>query len=79
MLSSNPFGRGIFTALATGVGVPVAVAVGVWLLMYVRAQRKAAGQPLLLDDERFQQLIDLLESLGEAQKKSSATRSSRSK
>jgi hypothetical protein len=41
--------------------------------MYVRAQRKAAGQPLLLDDERFQQLIDLLQSLGE-QKKSSRSK-----
>lgn len=73
-LISIPWGA-IITALTTGVSLPVIIAVAIWLIYLIRAKRKEAGQPLLLDDETLEKLVDLLRNVAEQEQTKPKTRS----
>lgn len=78
-LISIPWGS-IITALATGISLPVIIAVVIWAIYYIRAKRKEAGKPLLLDDESLAKLVELLRNVAEQeQPKARTTRSRRTK
>ena len=78
-LFSIPWGS-IITALATGVSLPVIIAVVIWLIYFIRAKRKEQGKPLLLDDETLAKLVELLRNVAEQEKpKARATRTRRTK
>lgn len=57
--------KAIFTLLTAGFSVPAVLGLVIWLLAVVRAGRKRADQPLLLDDETFQKLLETLQRLAD--------------
>ena len=59
----------VLTLVAAGFSVPAAIALVMWGISYVRARRRAAGKPLLLDQETFDELISLLRQLSSDQAK----------
>jgi len=71
--------KAILTLVTAGFSIPTAIGLVVWLLAYIRARRKAADKPLLLDDGTFQRLLDALEQFqASAEPKKTATRRKRS-
>lgn len=83
-LISIPWGT-IITVMTTGISLPVIIAVVIWLIYFIRAKRKEAGKPLLLDDDTLAKLVDLLRDVAEQEKPKpkprarSSTRSRRTK
>lgn len=63
----------IITALATGVSLPVIIAVAIWLIYFIREKRKAAGKPLLLDDETLERLVELLREVAQSEAQTKRT------
>lgn len=57
----------VLTLLTTGFSFPAAAALAVWAVSAWRATRKQGGQPLLLNDATFQQLLQLVQRLVEQQ------------
>ena len=55
--------KAILTLMSAGFSIPAIVALAVWLLVFVRGQRKEASKPLLMEDEGFQKLIEALQHL----------------
>ncbi len=70
--------KAILTLLTAGFSIPAIGALVIWLLVYVRAQRKEADKPLLMQDETFQKLIDSLERLTTEEPKAARTTRKRS-
>ena len=67
--------------LGSAVGGLV-IALVVWALVFIRAQRKSAGKSPLLDDEAFQGLLNMVENLSqqfEEQKGATKKRTTRKK
>jgi hypothetical protein len=56
-----------------GFSIPAAIALVVWGISFIRARRQAAGKPLLLDQEAFDELIALLRQLSQTQIKPSSS------
>lgn len=57
----------VLTLVMAGFSIPAAIALVVWGISFIRARRKAAGKPLLLDQETFDELIALLRQLSQTQ------------
>ncbi len=53
-----------------GFSIPAAIALVIWGIRFIRDRRQAAGKPLLLDQETFDELIALLRQLSETQAQS---------
>jgi len=53
--------KAILTLLAGGFSIPAIIGIVIWLLYTIRAGRKEAEKPLLLNDDVFNRLIDILE------------------
>lgn len=66
--------QAIIKLLTAGFSIPAVIAVVVWLIYFIRERRKEQGKTLLLDDEAFERLIDLLENFAEAEEKTQRTR-----
>ena len=66
--------QAIIKLLTAGFSIPAVIAVVVWLIYFIRERRKEQGKTLLLDDEAFQRLIDLLENFAEAEEETQRTR-----
>jgi len=60
--------KALFTLLTVGFSVPSVIALVIWLLVFLRAGRKASDKTTLLDDATFQKLLELLEGLSESTK-----------
>ena len=52
-------------SLVSGSALPAAIGLGIWVAMLIRKQRKDQKQPLLLDDETFAKLTQLLQSVNQ--------------
>ncbi len=61
--------KAILALLTAGFSIPAIIALVIWVLVFVRSGRKAAGKPMLLDDATFEKLVGTLEQLAESQKK----------
>lgn len=55
----------VLTLLTTGFSIPAIAGLAIWGLSVWRSRRKQAGQPTLLNDAAFQQLIQTLQRLEE--------------
>jgi hypothetical protein len=51
----------VISLLSAGISLPAAVALVVWAVQYVRAQRRAAGRPPLVDQELLERVLEALE------------------
>lgn len=67
--SSFPW-TAVLTLVFAGFSVPAAIAVVIWLAAFIRSGRQAAGKPLLLDQATFDELMNLLKQLSNAQTRS---------
>jgi len=56
--------------LMAGFSIPAVIALVIWGFRFIREKRQAAGKPLLLDQETFDELIALLRQLSETQAQS---------
>lgn len=65
--------KAILILLTAGFSIPAIGALVIWFLVYVRAQRKEADKPLLMEDETFQKLIDAIERLTTVEEPKAAT------
>lgn len=63
----------VLTAAFAGFTVPTAVALAAWVLMLVRERRRAARQPLLLDQPSFDALLALLQQWAGQQRPTSSS------
>ncbi len=59
--------QAIIKLLTAGFSVPAVIALVVWLIYFIRERRKEQGKTLLLDDQAFERLIELLENFAEAE------------
>ena len=60
----------VLTLVFAGFSIPAAIAVVIWLAVFIRSGRKAAGKPLLLDQATFDELMNLLKQLSGNQSRS---------
>ena len=67
---SFPWGA-VMSLMFAGFSVPTAIAIVVWLVSWIRAQRQAAGKPLILDQNTFDELMKLLRQLSDSQSRAS--------
>jgi hypothetical protein len=52
-------------SLLTGATLPAAIGLVIWLVQLVRAQRQAAGKPLLLDQATLDKLLEILRQVAQ--------------
>lgn len=60
-LSDIPWSA-VITLLTTGFSLPAAIALGVWLVRFIRSRREAAGKPRLFNDATVEQVLSLLQT-----------------
>ncbi len=66
--------QAIIKLLTAGFSIPAVIALVVWLIYFIRERRKEQGKTLLLDDQAFERLIELLENFAEAEQETQDTK-----